>query len=83
MVLWVSLYLGEIDKTSSMKQRTVLSWIRRLRWVTWIGAMVLFLIAFLGDQLQHFPHYAIALSTFSVGLAGPEGWLKRKIVPFN
>jgi hypothetical protein len=79
MIIWVIFWA--IDKTSSMKPRVILPWIRRLRWVTWISAMVLFFGAFLVDHFLVFPRYAIALSTFSIGMAMPEGWLKRKIVP--
>jgi hypothetical protein len=78
MILWVSLWA--VAKTSSINLCAILPWLKLLRWVAWSFAMVLFLIALVGDHFQHFPIYAIAISTFSVGLSLPEGWLKRKIV---
>jgi hypothetical protein len=79
LILWASFWA--IDKTSSIKPLAVIPWIKLMRRVAWSCALVLFLVALFRDHFQHFPTYAIALSTFSVGLSLPESWLKRKIVP--
>jgi hypothetical protein len=79
LILWA--YLGAVTETSSIKLRSVLSWIRLVRWVSWSFSIVLFLIALVVDHIQKFPYYAIGMSTFSAGLALPEGWLKRQIHP--
>jgi len=78
MIFWV--FLLDVAESSYVKLRTVLRWIRMLRWVAWSGSIVLFIVYVIVDHVQHFPIYAIALSTFSAGLAGLEGWLKRKLV---
>ena len=78
LILW--LFLCVVAKTSSRELRGILPWIRVLRWVGWSLALVLFLLALVTDDFQHFLVYAIAIGAFSTGLALPEGWLKRNFV---
>jgi hypothetical protein len=79
LILWVILWT--IDKSSSLNPSAVLPWIRVLRWITWCSAIVLFLAGLFGDHFQHFPRYAGAMLTFSIGLSLPQSWLKKKILP--
>ena len=76
LIIWM--FLWAITESLSAKLRAVLPWIKMVRWVAWSGSIVLFIVYIIVDHLQHFPIFAIAMSSFSAGLSLPENWLKRK-----
>jgi len=77
MIIWITLYGA--TRWWSIGLRPVLPWLRILRWVGWGLAIALYIAHFARD---HFPSaYGAAVFAFSVGLALPESWVKRRFVP--
>jgi hypothetical protein len=62
-VIWLALYV--IGRCSSTNLRPVLAWLKGLRWVTWIAAI---LLLFFSMAREHFPMtYGLAMLSFSAG----------------
>jgi hypothetical protein len=77
IIIWLALYW--VARWSSIGLRPVLPWLRILRWVGWLLAIALYITHFARDR---FPWvYGAAVSAFSVGLALPESWVKRRFAP--
>jgi hypothetical protein len=76
---WGALYVGV--RNWSLDPQQLMSWLRGLRWLSWICAVLLFGGYVVGG---HYPWaYPIAMFTFSAGLSFPESWLKRRISEAN
>ena len=77
MLLWLALYAAA--RFGSFALRPVLPWLRALRWTGWILGMALLVAYVIGDVLPL--AYGVALLSFSIGLAIPERWVKRRFAP--
>ncbi len=77
LVIWLALYLAY--RWWSFNSRSMLPWLRTLRWTGWGFGVLLFLLSV---AREHFSVvYGIAMTTFSVGLSIPERWVKRRFAP--
>jgi len=72
LVIWLALYLS--TRWSSVNPRTVLPWLRILRWIGWGLAVA---VGILELAKGRFPVYGIVMAGCSAGLALPENWVKR------
>jgi hypothetical protein len=74
MILWLTLYL--FSRNSSADLRGVLRWMRTLRLMGGICALLFIVIALFRNIF--IPFIGIALVLFSSGLTLPERWLKQR-----
>jgi hypothetical protein len=76
-VFWLSYY--GLARFSSMDLRKAVPWLRALRWVTWIPAMVLMFAAVVNDGFHYLFSYGCGLFSFFAGLSFSESWLKKRL----
>ena len=76
-IVWLALYVAA--RWWSFDLRPVLPWLNMLRWVGWGLAIALLILSLARD---HFPMvYGQAMTSFSLGLAFPQSWVKRRFAP--
>jgi hypothetical protein len=76
-VFWLFIY--GLLRFSSVDPQRVKSWLRTLRWVTWIPAAALMLVAIVNHKFHYLFFYGSGLFSFSAGLSFPESWLKKRL----
>jgi hypothetical protein len=76
LVIWLTLYLTQ--RCWSVDFRASLSWLRRLRWVSWLSGVTVLLPSLRGGHLPWV--YGMAMANFSFGLSIPEGWIQRRFL---
>jgi hypothetical protein len=77
LIVWLALYAAV--RWWSIDLRPVLPWLRTLRWLGW-GLAIALLVTHLAHD--HFSvAYGLAMSSFQLGLALPESWVKRRFAP--
>jgi hypothetical protein len=74
-VIWAVVYAA--TERNAFTVDSMLRVLRILRWVTWIAAGLLWVSCLPPFHLLWF--YGASISTFSVGLSFPEGWLKGRL----
>jgi uncharacterized protein involved in cysteine biosynthesis len=76
-VVWLLLYLASHWWSADLRPAS--SWLRVLRWLTWIAGLALMLVSLAPNHLLF--SYGAAISSFSMGLSFPEDWVKRRLAP--
>lgn len=76
LIVWLGLYLAA---ASGSQLRPALPWIRAVRWFGWASGVVLFIGHWAYESIPR--SFGLALLTFAIGLAMPEGWVKQRFAP--
>jgi hypothetical protein len=76
-IVWLALYVAA--HWCSINLRPVLPWLNILRWVGWGFAFALLTLSLARDHFSMV--YRQAMSSFSLGLAFPQSWVKRRFAP--
>lgn len=75
LATWASVYIAMTQNIFEL--RSMLRVLKLWRWLSWISAMLLWIAAFAPLKVP-WPYGTMVL-TFSIGLAIPENWLKKRV----
>jgi hypothetical protein len=77
LAVWLALYVAA--HWWPIDLRSVLPWLRTLRWVAWGLAIVLLATHLVQDHFSL--AYGASMSAFQLGLALPESWVRHRFAP--